>query len=210
MRLQSHYVRGWTLHRFGLDDCCPRGHLRRSSFAPAVAHVGPGRGRFPFPWCCLASLVMFGRRQSPPPTNHRWPGSCARLASRNPPATAYLSVTTEGHSSLHPSSYSSLKELVSVRGVSRRSATYIAHTVPTLANAEMYSVFQNLLTGRCLIWCRQPVPNRDIFVVVRNNLNAVRNISMQRRTTFGRPSQTVTFMSWSGFYGLRIAEVYSV
>lgn len=53
------------------------------SFAPAVAHVGPGRGRFPFPWCCLASLVVFGGRQSPPPTNHRWPGSCARLASRN-------------------------------------------------------------------------------------------------------------------------------
>ena len=83
MRLQSHYVRGWTLPRFCLGDCCPRGHLRRSSFAPAVAHVGPGRGRFPFPWCCLASLVMFGGRQSPPPTNHRWPGSCARRASRN-------------------------------------------------------------------------------------------------------------------------------
>ena len=205
MRLQSHYVRGWTLHRFGLDDCCPRGHLRRSSFAPAVAHVGPGRGRVPFPWWCLASLVMGGRRQRPPPTNHRWPGSCARLASRSASA-----LRASADSSLHPTSYSSLKELVSVRGVSRRSATYIAHTVPTLANAEMYSVFQNLLTGRCLIWCRQPVPNRDIFVVVRNNLNAVRNISMQRRTTFGRPSQTVTFMSWSGFYGLRIAEVYSV
>lgn len=96
-----------------------------------------------------------------------------------------------------PSSYSRCQR--AGRGVSRRSATYIAHTVPTLANAETYSVFQNLLTGRCLIWCRQPVPNRDIHVVVRNNLNAVRNISMQRCTAFGRPSQTVTFMSWCGF-----------
>ena len=57
--------------------------LNAPAFAPAVAHVGPGRGRFPFPWCCLASLVTFGGRQSPPPTGHRRPGSSARLASRN-------------------------------------------------------------------------------------------------------------------------------
>ena len=53
------------------------------TFAPAVAHSGPGRGRFPFPRCCLASLVTFGGRQCPPPSCHRRPGSSSRLASRN-------------------------------------------------------------------------------------------------------------------------------
>ena len=94
--------------------------------------------------------------------------------------------------------------------MSRRSATYIAHTVPNFANAETYSGFENLLTSRGPIWHRQSMPNRDIYVVVRNGLNAVRNISMQRRTTFGRPRQTTAHMSWSTFRRTTNAETYSV
>jgi len=85
------------------------------TFAPAVAHSGPGRGRFPFPRCCLASLVTFGGRQSPPPTNHRWPGSCARLASRSSFTVWYVGpIRVYTHSPIRD-----VKELVSVwRGLS--------------------------------------------------------------------------------------------
>ena len=75
--------------------------LDASAFAPAVAHLSPDRGRVPCSWCCLASLVTFSGRQSPPLSCHRWPGSCARLASRNA-----LALRAAADSSLHPLSYS--------------------------------------------------------------------------------------------------------
>ena len=115
MRLQSHYVWGalftdsaWTIAvRVAIYDA--------PTFAPAVAHLGPSRGWFPFPWCCLASLVTFGGRQSPPPTNHRWPGSCARLASRSSFTVWYVGpIRVYTHSPIRD-----VKELVSVwRGLS--------------------------------------------------------------------------------------------
>ncbi len=75
--------------------------LDASAFAPAVAHLSPDRGRVPCSWCCLASLVTFSGRQSPPLSCHRWPGSCARLAPRSA-----LALQAAADSSLHPLSYS--------------------------------------------------------------------------------------------------------
>ena len=90
------------------------------SFAPAVAHLSPDRGRVPCSCCCLASLVTFSGRQSPPLSCHRWPGSCARLAPRNA-----LALQAAADSSLHPLSYSRFERacLVCFRGVSLSTQT---------------------------------------------------------------------------------------
>lgn len=94
--------------------------LDASTFAPAVAHLSPDRGRVPCSCCCLASLVTFSGRQSPPLSCHRWPGSCTRLASRNA-----LALRAAADSSLHPLSYSRFERacLVCVRGVSLSTQT---------------------------------------------------------------------------------------
>ena len=94
--------------------------LDAPTFAPAVAHLSPDRGRVPCSCCCLASLVTFSGRQSPPLSCHRWPGSCARLAPRNA-----LALQAAADSSLHPLSYSRFERacLVCFRGVSLSTQT---------------------------------------------------------------------------------------